>query len=1502
VSLSDPFIRRPVATSLLTIALALAGAIAYVELPVSPLPQVEFPTISVNAALPGASPETMASAVATPLERQFGRIAGITEMTSTSNLGATSIVMQFDLNRNIDAAARDVQAAINAAAGQLPANLPTRPNWRKVNPADAPVMILTVTSDTYDKARMYDAAASILQQKLAQVEGVGQVTVGGGALPAVRVDVNPMLLNSLGLGLDDVRTALAAANANHPKGDVANDRRNWSILATDQILKAKDYAPLVVSYRNGAAVRLDDVATVTDGVEDVRTGGLSNGKPAVSLVIFRQPGANIIDTVDRIRAALPELRSSIPAGMVLDVALDRTTTIRASVQETQLTLLGSIVLVILVVFVFLRDLRTTLIPSLVVPISLIGTFAVMYLCGYSIDNLSLMALTISTGFVVDDAIVVIENITRYVEEGMSPMEATVRGAREIGFTVVSMSASLVAVFIPILLMTGIVGRLFREFAVTLSVAIGVSLIISLTTTPMMCARLLRNRDASSHGRLHRATGRLIEGVTRLYERSLKVVLRHPYATLAVTLATIALNVYLYTAVPKGFFPQQDTGRLTGTIQADQDTSSQAMQKLLVQFATAIGKDPAVDGVIAFTGGGGGGTTNTGRAFVTLKPLSERKMTADQVIGRMRNSLASIPGATLFLQPVQDLRIGGMASNAQFQYTLQGEELADLQEWSPKLLAKMRTIPGVVDVNSNQQISGLEARLEFDRATASRLGITPQAIDEVLYDAFGQRQVSTMYTALNQYHVVMEVDPRFSQDPDGLRHVYVKSSSGTPTPLSAFAAYEPRATALSVNHQSQFPAVTISFNLKPGTSLGTAVSEIEQAGRTIGMPSTIHGSFSGTAQAFQASLANEPVLIAAALLAVYIVLGMLYESLIHPITILSTLPSAGVGALLALLLFNTDLSVIALIGIILLIGIVKKNAILMIDFAIGAEREGGLPPAEAVYQACVLRFRPITMTTLCAMLGALPLALGTGVGSELRRPLGIAIVGGLIVSQAMTLYTTPVIYLLMDRLRFRKGAFARGSSRAAIPVASALLVVLLFGLGGCKVGPDYERPALDVPKAYGSAETTAAPDLHPDWWTLFGDAGLTRLEEDAVRANQDLQAAAARVAQARSAARIVASAYYPVVTLDPSVQRQRTPTAVGPVTATTAVIPFDVGYEIDVWGKVRREHESALAHATASADDFAVVLHTLTADVAANYYNLRALDTQERVLTESMSVYRQEIELTRTKAKAGIVGQTDVYQAETLLQQALAVLADTRRQRAETEHALAILTGRPPSEVSIEAGDLSGVPPVVPSGLPADLLRQRPDVHEAEQNLVSANADVGVATAEYYPSISLNAAAGLEQTLSYQHLDSGSKFWAFGASASLPIFEGGKLDAQLAQARARRDELAATFRSSFLSALRDVEDSLSDLRLRADAADAEAKAVEASRGYLDLSRVEYDHGIIGYLQVLDAEKTLLTNEIAEVQTRSQRYTSTVLLIKALGGGWTPEDARRELAGEPDAQAR
>jgi multidrug efflux pump len=1034
VSVSTPFIRRPVGTTLLTLALGLAGGLAYFFLPVSPLPQVEFPTIQVQSSLPGASPETMASSVATPLERQFGRIAGVTEMTSTSFLGSTTIVMQFDLGRNIDAAARDVQAAINAARGQLPANLPNNPTYRKVNPADAPVMILSVTSDLYDRARLYDAASSILQQKLSQVKGVGQVTVGGGALPAVRVDVNPTMLESMGLGLEDVRAALGRANANRPKGEISDDTRTYALATTDQLLKAKDYGPLVIAYRHGAPVRVSDVATVTDSVEDIRTGGLSNGKPAVLLVIFRQPGANIIDVVDRIRALLPQLQSEIPAAMRLAVVLDRTTTIRASVRDVERTLILSIGLVILVVFVFLRDLRTTLIPSVAVPISLIGTFGVMYLAGYSLDNLSLMAMTIATGFVVDDAIVVIENITRHLEAGMSPLDAALLGAREIGFTVISISVSLVAVFIPILLMGGIVGRLFREFAVTLSVAIAVSLVVSLTTTPMMCAKLLRAKSEERRGRLYLASERAFERVLGAYERSLAWVLRHARLTLAVTIATIGFTVYLYVIVPKGFFPQQDTGRLMGAMQADQDTSFQAMRRLLAEFAATTSQDPAVENVIAFTGGNGG-TANAARMFVALKPQDERKITADQVIARLRGKLSRLPGASLFLQAVQDLRIGGMSSNAQYQFTLQGDDLDDLNVWAPKVLARLRKIKGLADVNSNQQNRGLQASLTIDRATASRLGLTPKMIDDTLYDAFGQRPVSTMYTQLNQYHVVMEADPRFWQDPSGLRYVYARTSAGAQVPLSAFTHYAPSNTPLTVNHAAQFPAVTISFNLAPGVALGDAVSEIQRAGREIGLPPTIHGSFQGTAQAFQASLANEPILIAAALIAVYIVLGILYESFIHPITILSTLPSAGVGALVALLICKTDLSVIALIGIILLIGIVKKNAIMMIDFALDAERTAGKTPEEAIFQACILRFRPITMTTMAALLGGLPLALGTGTGAELRRPLGIAIVGGLIFSQCLTLYTTPVVYLYLDRFRLWS---RRVLGRAARPEGHAAL--------------------------------------------------------------------------------------------------------------------------------------------------------------------------------------------------------------------------------------------------------------------------------------------------------------------------------------------------------------------------------------------------------------------------------------------------------------------------------
>jgi multidrug efflux pump len=1029
LSISAPFIHRPVATTLLTVAIALAGAIAFKFLPVSPLPQVEFPTINVSAGLPGADPDTMASSVATPLERQFGRIAGVTEMTSTSSLGSTNITLQFDLNRSIDAAARDVQAAINAARGQLPANLPNNPSYRKVNPADAPIVILTLTSQIVDRARMYDIASSILQQKLAQVPGVGQVFVGGGALPAVRVDINPTALYNQGLGLEDIRAALAAANVNRPKGSLAGPGRGWALSTTDQLLKAAEYQPLIIHYSNGAAARLSDIAAVTDSVEDIRTAGLSNGKPAVLLVVFRQPGANIIATVDRVRALLPQLQASIPPTISLSVAIDATRTIRASVRDVEITLLVSIALVILVVFVFLRSVRSTFIPSVAVPVSLIGTFGVMYLLGYSIDNLSLMALTVATGFVVDDAIVVIENITRHLEAGKQPLEAALTGAKEIGFTVISISVSLVAVFIPILLMGGLVGRLFREFAVTLSVAIAVSLVVSLTATPMMCAKLLRPHGEESRGRFYRVSERAFDWILGKYEKSLGWVLRHQPVTMAVTLATMAATVFLYAKVPKGFFPQQDSGRLTGTIQADQDTSFQAMEKKLAQFVGIVMRDPDVESANGFLGGG---TTNNGRMFVSLNGREKRKTTADQVIARLRGKTAPVPGAVLVLQPVQDLRVGGRPSAAQYQYTLQGDNSGELLQWAPRVFERLKKLPELTDVNSDQQNKGLQASLVIDRSTASRLGISTQLIDNTLYDAFGQRQVSTMYTPLNQYHVVMGVAPQFWQNPDGLGSIYVRSGTGEMVPLSAFTHYAPSTAPLAVNHSGQFPSVTISFNLPPGVALGTAVDAIQAAETEIRLPASIRGRFQGTAQAFQASLANEPILIAAALLAVYIVLGILYESTIHPVTILSTLPSAGVGALLALLLTKNDLSVIALIGIILLIGIVKKNAILMIDFAIEAERREKKSPEDAIFQACLLRFRPITMTTMAALLGGLPLAIGVGTGAELRRPLGIAIVGGLIFSQMLTLYTTPVVYLYLDRFRLR---WARRRRRAPRPVAS-----------------------------------------------------------------------------------------------------------------------------------------------------------------------------------------------------------------------------------------------------------------------------------------------------------------------------------------------------------------------------------------------------------------------------------------------------------------------------------
>ncbi len=1518
MNISAPFISRPVGTVLLTAALALAGAVAYFQLPVSPLPQVDFPTISIGASLPGASPEIMASSVAAPLERELGHIAGVNEMTSASDLGSTSITLQFDLNRNIDGAARDVQAAINAARANLPANLPSNPTYRKVNPADSTIKIDALTSDIYNPGQMYDAASTILEQKLSQIQGVGQVSVGGGALPSVRVEVNPSLLNSFGLSLPDVASMLSQQNANLAKGQLSDGNMTADIDANDQLLKAEDYKPLIVGYHNGAAIRLSDVANVYDGVQNIRTAGYLDGKPAIPLIIFREPGANIIQTVDGIKAALPALKASIPAAIRMDVVLDRTTTIRSSVHEIERTMMVSIMLVILVVFIFLRSPQATLIPAVVVPVSLVATFGVMYLLDYSVDNLSLMALTIATGFVVDDAIVVIENVTRHLESGMTPMQAALKGAREVGFTVLSISISLIAVFLPILLMGGIIGRLFREFAVVLSTSIVISLIVSLTTTPMMCSRLLRHRRPEDHGKIYRASERFFAAILGWYERSLQVVLRHPLITVMVLAVTIVINVFLFAIVPKGIFPQQDNGTLQGGIQGSQDISFGAMQKATLKYVNLVKNDPAVQHVIGFTGGQG--AVNGGFVFVALKPLNVRKVRADQVIARLRPKLNSVAGSSLFFQAGQDLRIGGRSGNAQYQYTIQSDSLDDLVKWGPILLAQMQKLPGFTEVNTDQQNQGLQASLVYDRPTAARLGLSAATLDKTIYDAFGQAEVSTMYTAMNQYYVVMEAAPQYWQGPLGLHDIYLHATnSSAMVPLDAVARYEPTTAPIAVNHSGQFPSVTLSFNLAPGVALGDAVKAVNQMEQKVKLPSTVHGSFAGTAQAFQQSLAAEPLLLLAAVLAVYIVLGMLYESLIHPITILSTLPSAGVGAVLALIIANRislnfggqeiDLSVIGIIGILLLIGIVKKNAIMMVDFAIVAEREQGLSPRDAIYQACVLRFRPILMTTTAAIFGALPLILSGAIGSELRRPLGITIVGGLLMSQALTLFTTPVVYLYLDRLRlWREGKRKRKIEARTVLQPAAIVVMIGFALfaTGCSFAPKYATPSVPTPEAFKELTPaqakvtegwkTAEPKddaIRGKWWEIFGDTNLDALADQVDISNQTVVAALENFLAARAVTKQTRSEFFPTVGVDPSVTRQRTTSVHGGFqlnggavnsTYTEYMLPVDATWEPDFWGSILNTYRANKYAAQASLADLENTRLTVQSELALDYFQLSSLDSEIQLLNSTVKAYQDSLNLTRVLFKTGIDSDQDVAQAETQLDTTEAQATNLGIQRAQMEHAIALLVGRPASDFSIPSHPLTAKPVAIPFGVPSLLLERRPDIAAAERSVAAANAQIGVARAAYFPTVTLTASAGYESS-SLSDIFSGPAFiWSIGGTLAETIFDAGKRRAVTEQAWANYRGTVATYRETVLAAFQGVEDNLASLRILTLELQQQDAAVAASQRYLNLAIARYKLGVDSYLNVITAQTTLLNNQVTDLNLHLEQMTASVQLITDLGGGW------------------
>ena len=1521
MNLSAPFVRRPVGTALLTSGLILAGIGAFFVLPVSPLPQVDFPTISVSASLPGASPETMASSVATPLERRLGVIADVNEMTSSSSRGRTQITLQFNLDRDIDGAARDVQAAINAARADLPATLRANPTYRKVNPSDAPIMILALTSRTRSPGQIYDSVSNILQQRLLQVSGVGDVELGGGSLPAVRVEIVPFALSHYGISLEDIRTALNSANPNRPKGTIENSTLRYQLYTNDNGRLAANYRNLVIAWRNGAAVRLSDVAEVDDSVEDIHTLGLFNGESAVVAIVTRQPAANIIATVDAVKAILPQLRADLPQDVNLEIASDRTTTIRASLHEVEVTLLIALLLVVLVVSLFLTSARATLVPAAAVIASLLGTLGVMYLAGYSLNNLSLMALTVATGFVVDDAIVVLENVARHLEAGMNRFEAALLGAREVGFTVLSISLSLVAVFIPLLFMGGIVGRLFREFAVTLSTAVLISLVISLTTTPMMCAFLLRPQQTERPpGRLARGAKRVFDRTLAGYGRMLDWSLAHAPVMILLLIGIVALNVYLFITVPKGFFPEQDTGQLNGGLRADASISFQAMQEKLKKLVAIIRRDPAVVTVVGFTGGSRPGG---GFLFATLKPAAERKEDSATVIGRLRPQLARVTGVSLFLNPVQDVRAGGRQSNSTYQYTLQSDDLASLRQWAPRLADSMKQQPVLTDIDTDQEDHAVETYLDIDRASAARFGIAPRDIDNVLYDAFGQRQVSTLYTSLNQYHVIMEVAPRYAQSPESLNDVYVPahgtnaSAAATSTaasaslplpsrdpttgsaisaaaapmvPLSAFAHFSDSAAPASLNHQNTSLATTISFNMAPGRSLSDAQKAIEQAIADTGMPTSVHGSFQGTAKTFQESVSDEPLLIAAALFAIYIVLGILYESYVHPLTVLSTLPSAGIGAVLALMLFNMEFSIIALIGVILLIGIVKKNAILIIDFALEAQRTRGLTPREAIREAALLRFRPILMTTLAAALGALPLAIGFGEGAELRRPLGVAIVGGLLVSQLLTLLTTPVVYLYLDRLSGRR------MLRRAGPLAAATLAV-----SGCAIGPRYHRPEVATPAQYKEAVAQTTEATQPqEWWTLFGDDTLNDLERQVVVSNQNLAASEAAYRQALAVIREQRGALLPVVTLDGGVTRAGGANRSGNVitsgggsgTVTTSSRSSQIyqasagaSWEIDLWGRLRRQLENAHALADASAADLAFARLSIRGQLATAYLQLREVGAEQRLVTQTVEAYGRSLQIVQNRYNAGAAAKTDLLQAQTQLANAQDQGVALALQRAQLEHAIAALIGKTAGDFTVAAVEDWHIPvPDIPAGVPSTLLQRRPDIAAAERRVAAANASIGVAEADYFPSLTLDGTYGFLSTSLGSLFKSSSESHSASASLAETLFNGGALRAQVAGARAAYDQTVAEYRQTVLTAFQNVEDQLAASNLLAKQYELRRQASGAADEAERLTQIQYKAGTISYTDVVVAQTAALTARRSLAELALSRQTTAVSLVTALGGGW------------------